>query len=98
MRFNLVENDTFSVDGEIVCDRLCLHIPYIKKWSASTYKAMLEALDSIKVSAKDQGLEYVYAIVPEGNTKIGSIFGFSAKGVLLSGLTKSQYVLMEQAT
>lgn len=82
-RFAFVSKDNYVVDLEYSPEFAILHLPYVKKFSKSTYLDMLDEIKGIVSFLNDLNYEYVWlAIKPEDIliAKFVKKLGFNYKG------------------
>ena len=102
MKFKLIENEDFDVDGEIRDTyELYLHLNKFPEWSLSTYKRMLDGINAIKSAAKTNGYKTLCVMIPadEKLYKFELMMGFEpVQRYKLQGcFERKEFILMKQA-
>jgi hypothetical protein len=82
-RFAFVTKEDYVVDLEYNETFAILHLPFVKKFSKSTYLDMLDEIKGIVTFLKDQSYEHVWLAVKPEDTLISKFvkkLGFNYKG------------------
>lgn len=96
-RFALITAPNFTIIGELKeTGELFLHCTPIRNWSVSTYKYFLECMNIVKDSAKEGGIDTLYAFAPDTFQKFVSMAGFEP--VEQFDVDGSYWTLYEQET